>query len=64
MFEWIKFIGEFFSNLLSAITQVLGLFADGIATINAAFFFSPSFLSPILFLMLTVVIIMWVVNIF
>lgn len=64
MFEWIKFIGEFFLGLIEGIGELFTLFADGVATISAAAYFAPSFLAPILTLTLSVAIVMWVVNIF
>lgn len=64
MFEWIKFIGEFIASMFSGVFELFTLFSDGIATISAASVLAPSFLAPILTLMLSVAIIMWVVNLF
>lgn len=64
MFSWLEFIGQFFAGMFSGVVELFTLFADGVATISAAAYYAPSFLSPILTLTLSVAIIMWVVNLF
>lgn len=63
MFDWLKFIGEFFLERISSIFDLFSFFVDAVATIGSAFMAAPSFLYPIISLMLSIAIIMWVVNI-
>lgn len=62
MLEWIRYIGQFIASMFHGLLDLIGMFADCIATITAAAAFAPGFLQPILMLTLSVAIIMWVVN--
>lgn len=64
MFEWLRFIGEFLYGIITGIGDLFGLMLDAYNTASASFANAPSFLSPIMYLMAAVVLIMWVVNIF
>lgn len=64
MFEWLKFIGEFFLGLITGVDDLFLMFGDAITTVSGAVLAAPSFLYPIMHLMLAVAIVMWVVNIF
>lgn len=64
MFDWLKFIGEFILERLTSIGDIFSIMVDAVGMLGASFMAAPEFLYPILYLMLSVAIIMWVVNIF
>ena len=64
MFEWVKFIGQFIQGMFHGVIELFTLFSDSTVMITTAAGLAPDFLSPILFLTLSIAIIMWVVNIF
>lgn len=63
MLEWLRFIGDFLVGTIESILHLLPMFAKAIVMIQASAALAPPFLSSIMFLMLSVIVIMWVVNI-
>lgn len=64
MLDWLKFIGEFILDRLTSIGDIFSIMVDAVGMLGTSFMAAPEFLYPILYLMLSVAIIMWVVNIF
>ena len=63
MFSWLRFIGEFLLERLTSIGDIFGIMVDGVGMLTTSFMAAPEFLYPILYLMLSIAVIMWVVNI-
>lgn len=64
MFDWLRFIGEFLLERITGVFEVFKIAGDAFALLGSSFMVAPEFLYPVLYLMLSVAIIMWVVNIF
>lgn len=64
MLDWLRIIGEFLINHVKMAFSFMNFFSRATTTIASTIYLSPSFLTPLLLLMLAVIIIMWVVNLF
>lgn len=60
--DGIIFIVTFIAEMFVGIVRLLTMFADSIGLVTAAIGTSPTFLGPILALILAVAVVMWVVN--
>lgn len=64
MLQWLEIIADFFINHVKMAFSFFDFFTRATGTIGSTILFAPSFLSPLLLLMLSVIVIMWVVNLF
>lgn len=60
--DGVIFIVSFIAETFVGIFRLLTMFADSIGLVTAAIGTSPTFLGPILYLILAVAVLMWVVN--